>query len=232
MRNKETRQLMKAFLVNPKVKMQYPITGITSQFDSVIVFINLEKLGEDTFEPFGIRQMDTVLNVIDVYNEPNVELTPSNIIITTDKDKQEIRTASQEMTNLIKSPKYEALKTIETNTTMFEKIMEVEISKSDLSSKLKVQRLLGLEILKIEADGDATLSVCNMNGQVTDNEAKSEINGSGNGTFILNVEDIGLIPIMDYNVKVYKNTQNGAQISIWRLPEHDAIEIIITEKQN
>ena len=41
MKLQKTRQVLKSFLVNTKVKMNYPITSIANPWDSVIVFIHM-----------------------------------------------------------------------------------------------------------------------------------------------------------------------------------------------
>ena len=232
MKLKSTRTLIKSFLINPKIKLSYPITSMVNQWESVIIFMHMDKLGESPFESFGVRQMDTVLSAIDVYDEPNIEIQNNNIIISTDSDKQEIRTASNELNALIKEPKYGALQNIETNTAVFEQILNVNISKEDLAKKLKTQKLFSLETFKIGSEnGESYISVCNINGDINENEAKSIIEGTGNGSIIFNVDDISSLPVLNYNIKVYKNIQNGSQISVWRIPEIPEVEIIVTEKQ-
>jgi len=232
MKKKSTREIIKSFLVNTKVKVNYPITSIVSPWDSVIVFIHLDKLGEEPFEGFGVRQMDTLLSAIDVYDDPQIEIKQPNIIISTDHDRQEIRTSSPELNKLIKEPKYDALVSIETNKEVFELVLDINVPKDEMIKKTKIQRLFALEVYALEADENgASISVCNLNSGIGENEAKSKLEGSGNGKIIFNVDDISMLPQEDYNVKVYKNKQAGSQISVWRIKDRDEVEIIVTEKQ-
>jgi len=234
MKLQKTRQVLKSFLVNTKVKMNYPITSIANPWDSVIVFIHMDRLGEDEFESFGVRKMDTLLATVDIYNEPNIELKPDNIVISTDRDRQEIRTASPELNALIKEPKYAALQGIEGNAGAFTKTFDTDITKDELQQKSKIQRLHGLESYVLEVEkGKLNFTVCNLNGKVKENPATTHLDDTEDEDkmVVFSVDDVSMLPAMDYNVKVYKNNANGSQISIWRPTELPEVEVVITEKQ-
>jgi hypothetical protein len=232
MKLESTRSVLKSFLVNPKIKMNYPITSIVSPWDSVIVFIHMDKLGEEEFNSFGVRKMDTLLSAIDVYEDPVITFEGNNIVLTTSSDKQEIRTSTPELNALIKEPKYEALKAIENSPADYNKIFDVVIDKEDLIKKSKIQKLFGLEVYRIKGENDnCQISVCNLNGSVGENEATSNIDGTGDGEIVFSVEDISMLPILDYKVSVYERTANGSKISIWRPVDIPEVEVIVTQKQ-
>jgi len=219
MKNKKTREILKAFLINPQVKFTYPITTIMNIEKSVIAFIDMEALGEDEFKEYGIAKTDTLLALIDAIPNSEVEIGETDIVIKNEKTTQKFRKSPAD---LFLEAKTGVLKTIEES---FDKTIELELDEKTLADTLKIAKLLGLDTLVLK---DNKIITGRAVGDDLEDENVTEIEGSFNGEIKLNVNDIAKLPLMTYNIRVFTNGEHT--VSFWESDKVAGVKVVISEK--
>ena len=218
MLNEKTRQVLKGFLFNPQVKFEYPVTAISTPNKSIIAFIDMEKLGEEDFNPFGIIKTDVLLSVIDTIDDPEITFTDTDVEIKNDRVSQKIRKSPTEIFITINK---ESLKMVKEN---FEKVLEINMDEGTLDDILKRAKILGHDTF-IFKENKVLTGV--QNGSELEDETETSIASEGNGEIILNINDLYKLPKLGYNFKVY--TDGDVKLLIAN-PAIDGVEVVISEK--
>jgi len=219
MKNKKTREILKAFLINPQVKFTYPITTIMNIEKSVIAFIDMEALGEDEFKEYGIAKTDTLLALIDAIPNSEVDIGETDIVIKNDKTTQKFRKSPAD---LFLEAKTAVLKTIEES---FDKTIELELDEKTLADTLKIAKLLSLDTLVLK---DNKIITGRAVGDDLEDENVTEIEGNFNGKIKLNVNDIAKLPLMTYHIRVFTNGEHT--VSFWESDKVSGVKVVISEK--
>ena len=222
MKQTKTREIFKNFLINPQVKFEYPVTAIATPTKSMIVLVDLQKSGEleeDFKEPFGIIKTDVLLNVIDLFNDPEIDLTGSDIVIKSEKSKQKIRKSPA---SIFMNVNKEAIKIVESD---FEKINELAIDSSTLKDILSRAKLLGHDTLIIK---EGKIVTGRENGTELEDESETIIETQGKGELKLNIIDLLKLPVLDYNIKIY--TGNDIILAVMYPLDYPEVRIVVSEK--
>ena len=218
MLNEKTRMVLKGFLFNPQVKFEYPLTAISTSNKSIIAFIDMEELGEEEFEEFGIIKTDTLLNIIDTIEEPEIEMTDSDIVIKNERVTQKIRKAP---TSIFMNINKGSLKMVEEN---FEKLNEITIDNVALQDILKRARILGHDTFIIDSNKIITGI---QNGSELEDETITQFETNGEKEIKLNISDLLKLPKDDYEMIAYTN--GDVKLMVVK-PSIPGVKVVISEK--
>jgi len=222
MRNDRTRKILKAFLVNPQVKFEYPVTAISTPTKSLIALINMEQLDEEEkdYNPsFGIIKTDVLLNILDSIEGADIEMTNTDIVIKNDKVKQKIRKSPA---NIFMEIKKESVNLVE-NT--FDVINELTLDEETLEDILRRAKLLGHDTLIIQENKIIT---GRKNGNELEDESETFVQTEKDGKIILNIIDVLKLPLIDYKVKVFTN--KDISLVIMYPMDYPEVKVILSEK--
>jgi len=227
MRLKTTRKILKSFLTYPQVKFTYPMTGITNNEKSLIVFIDMEKLGEEKFEDFAISKTDTLLNIIDTIEKSgDVEIDLNNetdIIIKNNKITQKIRKSPLNLFQDVNS------KSIDVVRQTADKIIDCEVKGSELRDIIGISRMLGNDTMILKDNKIITGKSFN---KTLENENEYILdNGTFEDDIRLSLEYISKLPILDYRIEGFKIEKEGMVVKLVFLTplEIDGVLVVISE---
>jgi len=228
---KNTREVLSLLSeVNKIGVIQYPITSIKSESGSVVAFFNTKELGEDEFNSFGIFNMNELLQVINLSEEPLVELN-DNIIDITSKDSK-TRYITTDLGILGDYTKITPV--VLEKTKAVDTVLEFELT-SDLFTKVKkasdvFKNLEDLIITSKSEDDSIYLEVGDANTRIKNsNSYKLAINGSSTKdvNININVKNLKIIPNGDYIVQVKYNKSKDAYRILMTSKDIDSLEFIL-----
>jgi len=231
MRLQTTRKIVKSFLTYPQVKFTYPITGITNNEKSLIVFIDMEKLGEEEFKDFAVSKTDMLLSIIDkienIEGNDNVEINlddDMDIVITSDKLNQKIRKSP---INLFQNVNHKSVDLVKEQA---DKVIETKITKEELSSILDIAKTVQNDTLILKDNKVITGKLFNKTLE-NDNEFTLD-NGTFESEIKLDINHFYKLPKIDYKIEVYELNKDGQNIRLAFLTpkDIDGVLVIISEK--
>jgi len=220
--NAKSRETIRKFLVNPSVKFEYPVTAIATPTKSIIVLIDLEKLGEkeENYEKsFGIFKTDVLLNVISSIEDAEIEINESDIVIKNDIVTQKIRKSPKDIFMNIKK---NSINVVENS---FDNINELLLTEELLKDILKRAKILGHTVLKIE---DNKIITGRENGTELEDETITKIETEKDGKIVLNISDILKLPVIDYKVKIYTNGE--IKLAVLYPLDYNEVKVVVSEK--
>lgn len=214
--------------VNKIGVIQYPITNIKSESGSVVAFFNTKDLGEQEFNSFGIFNIHEFLQVINLSEDPVVELKDNIIDITTKDSKTRYIT-----TDLGILGDYTKITPIVLEKTKaVDTVLEFELS-TELFTKVKKASdvFKNLEDLIITSSGKSIyLEVGDANNRIKNsNSYKIAVNGSSTKdiNININVKNLKIIPNGTYIVQVKYNASKDAYRILMTSKDIDTLEFIL-----
>jgi len=204
----ETKNYIKMMSnISDSAIIRWPVTNFNPTDKSVIAFIDLEKLGEPSFEQFGIYRISEFLQLLDYYDDASVSLDNNVITIKSDSTVQRYITTNENN-----------LSSFSVSPAILDKISEaplacsIHVSKEEMDRIKKISNLLSLHELGIKSVNQAQ------------NDNKTIMEGTSNEDFAIamKIESIQKLPNCDYNVEIHRNASSGNFITQW-----DAVDLPI-----
>ena len=232
MLNSKTRKIFKDLgSIGNSAIIRYPLTPIIQLDRALISFIDLEALGEEQFEEFGIYHLSEFLSLVDLYEGGEIKRNGNVIELKNESSSQKYKTSDLDVLEIFDMP-----------SAVLEKIQETtpEVTFTLTSDRLdkvkKVSSLLSLKSFIIEAQGDElNLVACELseNGAYM-NEAVHNISGAevtNDTKVVFDMANILKIPSIDFEVSIIKNQKTGNYISLWKAID-EPISIIATVQRS
>lgn len=214
MLNKNTQAVVSQLRdISPSVIFSYPITGIRDASKTIIAFIELDKLGENEFEEFGVIKCKEFMDLLSIAGE--AESSIENGIITIKSKDLKCKYITTDLDVLERD--------FRAKETMLAKVEEApsastfKITSQELDKIKKVSSLLGLENFVVSSKSDkvvVTVGNTSINAKSESNEFSmvlSESDVSEDCDVLLSISNVKKLPSGDYDVKIAKSA-NGAVI--------------------
>ena len=207
----------------------YPITGMRNTDKSVFVFVDLSKIGVDSFDSFGLTAIPKFLALYDIVGE-DAETTIKDGIVHIKNEKSSFRFVTADVHTLqsVYSVNLDMLSKIEkaTTTALF------ELDKATLIQIKKAANLLGLNniVFDITTSG-VVVTATSMNKITGENASSNEFNvgvknvmqSNDKVSITLDCVNLDRIPTGNYIVKIAK----GENSYISRFESKDVEGLII-----
>ena len=230
MLNKNTRTVLKNLnTIGNSAIIRYPYTSIIQPDKTLISFIDMEALGEEEFDEFGIYFLSEFLSLVDLYDDGEVRREGNIIELENSYSTQKYET-----------PDLEIMKIFDVPSAVLGKLLSSEIEVSfdlgteQLSRIKKVASLLKLKSMIVDAkteNEEMKLVACNLSEN--DSYMQESVNDVPIGIVnvdtkvVFDIQNILKIPDADYKVRIIKNQDTGNYISLWEA-ENEPFSIIVT----
>lgn len=228
MLNKQTQKILSDLsTISTTAIISHPITGIQDIDRSIVAFINLEELGEDSFEDFGLMNISEFLNVISLVD--NADITMTNKIATI---KNASNTTKYYTTDIsIIEEAYGTKVAILDNINNAIEAATFDITSEMLDKLKKTMSILKLSDLVIKPE-DGGLSL-NITDTLTSdsNTSKTIIMGDCHDedmNIVIDMNNIKKIPSGSYSVRVAKNPKSGSYITKWTSIDLPSLQIVVS----
>ena len=230
MLGKKTRQAFKDLnTIGNSAIIRYPLTSIIQLDRTLISFIDLEALGEESFEEFGIYFLSEFLALIDLYEDGDIERNGNIIELKNANSTQKYETSDLDIMEIFDMPSTVLEKLLSADTELTFTLNSVELDRIK-----KVASLLKLKSLVIDADTELDLVACNLSENNTYmNESINRINDVDITTptkVVFDIQNILKIPSIDFNVRIIKNVSTGNYISVWEANEEPVTIVASIQK--
>ncbi len=231
MLNKNTRKVLKELnTIGDSAIIRYPYTSIIQLDRALISFIDLEALGEDEFDEFGIYFLSEFLSLIDLYEDGDIKRTDNVIELSNSTSTQKYHTTDLEIMKMFDMPSEVLGKLIASEVEL-----NFELKAEQLDRIKKVASLLKLKTFIIDAQNDKiNIVACNLSENDTYmQESVNEIPGGNinvDTKVVFDIQNILKIPSTDFNIRIIKNEKTGNYISVWE-SEQDPVTIIVAIKK-
>ena len=190
-----------------KTILKYPITTLVSPSLDVVINIDAKALGCETFETTGIYELSKLINMLALFDNPQIERSQNTLEIQTTTESAVFTLCELELLkNYDQSP--EIINSLE----RFEVVSEFELSKDILSKFKKASSILSeLNALIIKSTNSNTIVNIGFHNRFnsSSNTFKKEFLGTSTKDFDLKlgIENIQKLPQEDYKVKVFYNQE-------------------------
>jgi hypothetical protein len=199
--------------ISPSAIFTYPITGIRDANKTIIAFIELDKLGDEEFEEFGVIKVREFMDLLSIAGDAETSIT--NGIINIQSKDLKCRYLTTDIDVLESS--------FRVKPSMLQKVEETPaastftITKEELDKIKRVSALLSLENFVVSSkDNKVTVNVGNssINAKSESNEFQMTF---GNGivndecNVLLSIANVRKLPAGDYDVKIAKSP-NGSVV--------------------
>lgn len=207
--------------------VSYPKTGVQDLDRSIVAFIDLEKLGETEFEPFGLMNVSEFLSLVSLID--NADINIENRVATVKNSDVESKYYTT------------AISIIEeaygTNAAILENIDKAfeaatfDITAAELDKLKKTSGFLKVPDLNISAgEGEVVLNITDTTVKDS-NSYKVKVNASVSDAemnIVLDMNNIKKIPSGAYNIKIAKNQKSGSYITKWTSLDLDCLQIVVS----
>jgi hypothetical protein len=219
--------LKKLIQISNSAIIEYPKTILTNDH-SIIAAINLDDLGEENFEKFGIYNLSQFLNLIDYFGENTfIEKKDENVIINNGKLKQLYETTSINLLEKfsVKPEIFEKVKSVKTS-------LYFELNNDDLKHIKKIASILGHTDLIIDAkEKRLIITTLDANDNFQNpNYYPLDIDTNETNMFIFDILNISKIPDGNYEFHIKRNPKTNNPIGYLKNID-EAIELIISIKK-
>lgn len=228
MLNKQTQKILSDLsTISTTAIISHPITGIQDIDRSIVAFINLEELGEEKFEQFGLMNISEFLNVISLVD--NADITMDNKIATI---KNNATTTKYYTTDIsIIEDAYGTIVAILDNINNAFEAASFDISSEMLDKLKKTTNILKLSDLVIKPENGGLELTLTDSLTSDSNSSKSIVMGECNDetmSIVIDMNNIKKIPSGSYNVKVAKNPKSGSYITKWTSLDLPSLQIVVS----
>lgn len=233
MLNKNTKNVLSALsAINTQAIVTYPVTGI-KMGNNIQAFFDLEKLGEEPFDEFGIFNIPELLSTISVIgDDADIILQDGIMNITNDSANIRYKTTQitiiedecrtrLDMVDRVKSDKNVNVMNFELPATELEKLKKVSGVLKDLTD-------LSISSTKGETD---VVTLTAQGKEKSSNNIAIKFNAIVNEEVELKIvmANLSKLPNSSYNVGVYKS-QKGSFITLFESKDVDGLNIVISAK--
>jgi hypothetical protein len=215
MLNNNTRAVVNQLRdISPSVIFTYPITGIRDAAKTIIAFIELDKLGENEFEEFGVIKVKEFMDLLNIAGEAESSITNGVINIKSKQLKCKYITTDLSVLERDFRAKDSMLAKVEETPTA----SSFKITSHELDQIKKVSSLLGLENFVVSSKDDevkVTVGNTSINARSESNEFSLVLT---NGEVIeecnvlLSISNVKKLPSGDYDVKIAKSANGNVII--------------------
>jgi len=233
MLKKETlSQFKKLSGISDSAIIQYPITNFNPADKSILAFLNLEELGEEPFEKFGIYKISEFLQLLDFYSDAEINLDGNVITIKNDITTQRYITTNE---NNLKS--FEVSSAIISKIEQSPLIGNINLTSDDIERIKKISNLLSLSELGISStESEIVFTIQADSSQFntqTQNDNKTIMSGGATEAFELKIkmDSIQKLPVCDYTIEIHKNENSGSYITQWDAVD-SPLQIVVMPKAN
>jgi len=224
MLNENTRKVLKSLTsVSGSAIIRYPLSTVAQKDKSLIAFVDLEALDEAPFDEFGVSFLSDLLNLVDFYDDAQIELNGGVIDIKTANSHQRYRTTELEM-----------MKAFDVNSAILDKLgaetpeIKFDITKDEFDRFKKIASLVKSDFFVVE---DGSIVVCKLDATNTMlDESTTDHLMDTNGCkdrVAFEMKNIDKIPSGAYEVKLIKNPNSGNFISLWT-SEDNPFKIVVS----
>lgn len=228
MLNKQTQKILNDLsTISTTAIISHPITGIQDIDRSIVAFINLEELGEDKFEDFGLMNINEFLSVVSLVDNADISMTNKIATIKNSSTTSKYYTTDISIIEEAYGTKVAILDNI---NNAFE-AATFEITAEMLDKLKKTMSVLKLSDLVIKPE-DGGLSLTITDTLTSDsNASKTIIMGDCNDedmSIVIDMNNIKKIPAGSYSVRVAKNPKSGSYITKWTSLDLPSLQIVVS----
>ena len=230
MLGKKTRKAFKDLnAVGNSAIVRYPLTSIIQLDRALISFINLEELGEEPFDEFGIYYLSEFLSLIDLFEDGVITKEDNIIKLKNDNSSQKYKTSDLDTMEIFDMPAV-VLEKISASPSL----VTFDIKSEEIERIKKVVALLKLKSFIVDASDKLNIVACNLseNG-VYMNESINTIEGaviSEPTRVVFDTLNISKLPSVDFKVSVTRNENTGNYISLWKATDEPISIIVAVQK--
>lgn len=207
--------------------ISHPITGIQDIDRSIVAFINLEEMGEDAFETFGLMNINEFLNVVSLVDNADISMNNKIALIKNDSNTTKYYTTDISIIEEAYGTKVAILDNI--NNAIEAANFDITSEMLDKLKKTMITLKLFDLVIKPENGG---LSLNVTDNQTSDsNTSKTIIMGECQDTdmsLVIDMNNIKKIPSGSYNVRVAKNPKSGSYITKWTSLDLPSLQIVVS----
>jgi hypothetical protein len=225
MLNEQTRKGLKTVssLGNAAI-IRYPYATVLQKNKTLIAFVDLREYGEEEFEEFGLDEtLSEFLNLVDFYDDPEIENDGTLITIKSGNRTQHYNTSDVSATMKSYDIKSEALDKIDATP----EVLSFFIPKEEIQRIKKISSLTRADSLIVK-DGQLITGKLDRNGNISnDSVTNFPVTASKDVSAVFDMGNIGKLPDKDYRVSIKQSEKTGNGISLWEM-EDEPIKIIVS----
>jgi len=219
--------LKKLIQISNSAIIEYPKTVLTTDH-SILASIDLNELGEEEFEKFGIYNLSQFLSLVDYFGE-NVflEKDGENVVINNGKLKQIYETTS---INLLE--KFSVKPDIFDKVKSVDSVVEFDLSKEDLKHIKKISSILGHSDLVIDtSENKLVITTLDANNNYQNpNYHEKDIDSKEESKFVFDILNINKIPEGEYALYIKRNPKTNNPIAYLKNID-EPFELILSIKK-
>ena len=225
----ETQKILRDLsTISTTAIVSYPITGIQDIDRSIVAFINLEELGEQEFEDFGLMSIPEFLNTIDLVDDADIDI--ENRIATIKNTNMSCKYYTTDISIIEEA--YGTKPAILENIDKAFEAATFELEASQLDKLKKTSNTLKVNHLVIAPSKDGGLVLDVTDSQKSDsNSLKTTIMGDcqdADMEIVIDMNNIKKIPAGSYSVRVAKNPKSGSYITKWTSLDLPSLQIVVS----
>lgn len=211
--------------ITDKVVLSHPITTITSDANDMFVNINLSDI--EPFEEIGIYELNKTLNLVGLFENYELNVKDNNLEINSPGKNGKIRLADLEiMSDYRKDPN------IIESSYKFDAVSDFELTKEHINKfKKAISILNNLDGVKFTGvDNDTKVGLAQVNRfEICSDDYEETFLGSSSKNFEITIssENFLKLPVLDYKVKVFYNSEKDRYRIIFEAGENAEIKIAI-----
>jgi len=219
--------LKKLIQISNSAIIEYPKTVLTTDH-SILASIDLDELGEEKFEKFGIYNLSQFLSLVDYFGE-NVflEKDGENVVINNGKLKQIYETTS---INLLE--KFSVKPDIFDKVKSVDSVVEFDLTREDLKHIKKISNILGHNDLIVDtSENQLVITTLDANDNFQNpNYHEKDIDSKEESKFVFDILNINKIPDGDYEFHIKRNPKTNNPIAYLKNIE-EPFELLLSIKK-
>jgi len=193
--------------ISNSVIITYPNT-ILSADQTVLANINLEEIGEEEFEKFGIYNLAQFLNIVNFMGDVQIEKEDNKLIIKNDNQKQ-----IYETTNIL------LLKNVSVKPEIFQRVKSVEsclkfdLNEDDIKHIKKISGILNHQHVIIDNEKITVTTLDANNNYQNPYIYKKDIMTNETARFVFDIMNFNKIPEGNYEFHIKRNPKTKNPIA-------------------
>ena len=234
--NKQSWRLLNSLSqITESIVIQYPVTSMKDNSNSITAFLDLEKLGVENFgSPFALLKLKEFNELTKIVGDDcNIEKDDKGIITVSNNADISCKYYTTALTDTITNAFSVSPKVLE-NVKSAINICTFELT-TQISDKLKkASTLLNFEdmILDITENG---LKITTTNKENSSNDFSisitENVNTTANGKVFISIRNLKRLPVANYNVNVKQHPTRADVYVLEFIPkDNDVLTIIIPSK--
>jgi hypothetical protein len=207
--------------------ISHPVTGVQDIDRSIVAFINLEELGEEAFDRYGLMNITEFLSLISLVDSPEIVIENRIATITNDYTTSKYYTTD---ISIIEDA-YGTNPAILENIDKAFEAANFDITSDQLDKLKKTSGFLKVADLVVKPEGSGLVLDITDSTKTDTNSLKTTIMGTCNDAdmvIVLDMNNIKKIPSGNYNIKVAKNPKSGSYITKWTSKDLSSLQIVVS----